>query len=152
MYREPTRYFSGGGGLSSTAYDYWRFHQMVLNGGELDGVRILGPKTIDLMITNHIGDLQTWLKGPGYGFGLGYSVLLDPGKASEPLSPGSFGWGGAFNTYFFVNPAEDLIAITMSQIRPYTHLNIRADLSTLTMQAILEPHRKPPAVMGYNIP
>lgn len=150
-YREPTAYFSGGGGLASTAADYFRFHQMMLNGGELDGVRILGPKTIDLMITNHIGDLEVWLKGPGYGFGLGYAILLDPGKANEPLSPGSFGWGGAFNTYFWVDPAEDMIGIFMSQVRPYTHLRVRQQLSILAVQAITDSSRsKAPNIMGYQ--
>lgn len=150
-YREPNTFFSGAGGLSSTAADYWRFCQMILNGGELDGVRILSPKTIDLMITNHIGDLHVWLKGPGYGFGLGFSVLLDPGKASEALSPGSFGWGGAFNTYFWIDPVEDMIGIFMSQMRPYTHLNVRTDLSTIATQAILQSNRHTnPNVLGYS--
>lgn len=78
-------------------------------------------------------------KGPGYGFGLGYSILLDAGKASESLTPGSFGWGGAWGTYFFVDPVEEVIGILMVQITSYNHLSIRNDLGTLTMQAILEP-------------
>ena len=118
----------------------------MLNGGELNGVRILGRKTVDLMITNHIGDLQVWLRGPGYGFGLGYSVLLDPGKASEPLSPGAFSWGGFFNTYFWVDPQEELIGIFMSQINPYTHLDVRRQLSVMATQAIVDDA----PVMGYQ--
>jgi CubicO group peptidase (beta-lactamase class C family) len=91
------------------------------------------------MITNHIGDgIPVTLKGPGYGFGLGYSILLDSGKASESLSPGTFGWGGAWGTYFFVDPVEELIGILMVQITSYTHINIRPDLGTLATQAIVE--------------
>jgi CubicO group peptidase (beta-lactamase class C family) len=135
----PTMIFGGVAGLSSTPADYFKFAQMVLNGGELNGVRILSPKTIDLMISNHIGNLPVNLKGPGYGFGLGYSVLMDSGKASESLSPGSFGWGGAWGTNYFVDPVEELIGIIMIQITNYRHLNIRQDLGTLAEQAIIEP-------------
>lgn len=150
-FREPSSYFSGAGGLASTAADYFRFHQMVLNGGELNGVRLLSPKTINLMITNQIGDIEVWLKGPGYGFGLGYSVLLDPGKASEPLSPGSFGWGGAFCTYFFVDPVEEMIGILMTQVRPYTHLDVRHQLSVLATQAIVQSNSAAPSkILGYQ--
>jgi len=146
-YRE-TKYFGGVAGLSSTAADYWRFHQMILNGGELDGVRLLSPKTIDLMITNHIGDLEVTLRGPGYGFGLGYSMLTDPGKAKESLTPGSFGWGGAYCTYFFVDPFEDMIGIFMTQIAPYRHLSVRQQFSTLATQAIIESWIDQPHVIG----
>jgi CubicO group peptidase (beta-lactamase class C family) len=150
-YREPGKYFSGAGGLASTAMDYYRFHQMMLNGGELDGVRILGRKTVELMITNHIGDLPVWLKGPGYGFGLGYSVLLDPAKANEPLSPGTYGWGGAFCTYFFVDPTEELIGIFMTQVRPYTHLDVRRQFAVLAAQAIVDGPRAPrQPIVGYQ--
>jgi CubicO group peptidase (beta-lactamase class C family) len=150
-YYKPHTYFSGSGGLSSTATDYWRFHQMILNGGELDGVRILGPKTVDLMITNHIGELYVDVKGSGYGFGLGYSILLDPGQAKEPLSPGSFGWGGTFNTYFWVDPAEAMIAIMMAQVRPSPLLDVQSKLSVLAMQAIIEKgSEKAPTIEGYQ--
>ena len=136
--REPHTYFSGAGGLVSTARDYFRFHQMMLNGGELDGVRILGRKTIELMTLNHIGDNEVWLVGPGYGFGLGYAVVQDPGAAAMPYSVGSYFWWGAFNTTFWVDPEEELIGILMTQLRPYTHLNIRQDLATLAYQAIVD--------------
>jgi CubicO group peptidase (beta-lactamase class C family) len=136
---QPMTVFGGVAGLSSTAADYFKFHQMMLNGGEYNGVRLLSPKTVDLMITNHIGEgVLVNLKGPGYGFGLGYSTLMDAGKASESLSPGSFGWGGAWGTYFFVDPVEELIGILMVQITSYNHLNIRQDLGTLATQAIIE--------------
>ena len=136
--REPHSFFSGAGGLLSTARDYFRFQQMMLNGGELDGVRILGRKTVELMTLNHIGDHPIWLVGPGYGFGLGYAVVQDPGAAAMPYSPGSYFWWGAYNTTFWVDPQEDLIGILLTQLRPYTHLNIRQDLATLAYQAIVD--------------
>lgn len=136
--REPHKYFSGSGGLVSTAADYYRFHQMMLSGGELDGKRILGRKTIELMTSNHTSDHGIWLRGPGYGFGLGYSVVTDPGPSAMPASVGSYSWGGAYCTVFWVDPVEELIGILMTQVRPYTHLNIRQDLQTLTYQAIVD--------------
>jgi len=136
--REPHVYFSGTGGLASTTSDYFRFHQMMLNGGELDGARVLGPRTVRLMTTNHIGDLPVWLRAPGYGFGLGYAITTDMGLAALPNSEGSYGWGGAYCTVFWVDPEEELIGILMTQVRPYTHLNIRKDFQTLTYQAIVD--------------
>ena len=136
--REPHSYFSGAGGLVSTARDYFRFHQMMLNGGELDGARILGRKTVELMTLNHVGDHGVWLVGPGYGFGLGYAVVQDPGAAGMPYSPGAYFWWGAYNTTFWVDPREELIGVLLTQLRPYTHLNIRQDLATLAYQAIVD--------------
>ena len=135
---EPHTYFSGAGGLVSTARDYFRFHQMMLNGGELDGVRILSRKTVELMTANHTGDKGIWLAGPGYGFGLGYAVVTDLGPSGTPRSEGSYYWGGAYGTIFWVDPSEKLIGILMEQIRPYTHLNVRPDLATMTYQAIVD--------------
>jgi CubicO group peptidase (beta-lactamase class C family) len=135
----PTNLFRGVAGLSSTTSDYFRFAQMVMNGGEYEGVRILSPTTVNLMISNHLGEgIPVTLKGPGYGFGLGYSVLLDPGLASESLSPGSYGWGGAWGTYYVNDPVEQIVGIIMIQITSYGHLNIRGDLGTLAMQAITD--------------
>ena len=136
--KEPHVYFSGAGGLVSTARDYWRFQQMVLNGGELDGVRILGRKTVELMTANHTGDYGNWLTGPGYGFGLGYAIVTNLGPSGTPRSKGTYYWSGAFGTIFFVDPKEDLIGILLTQIRPYTHLNMRPDLATMTYQAIVD--------------
>ena len=136
--KEPHVYFSGGGGLVSTTADYFRFHQMMLNGGELDGVRILGPRTVRLMTSNHTGDLAIWLRGAGYGFGIGYSVSLDQGQSAMPSAEGTYNWGGAYCTVFWVDPADQLIGILMTQIRPYTHLNIRQDFQTLTYQALVD--------------
>ncbi len=144
--KEPQIYFSGGGGLVSTVSDYLRFHQMMLNGGELDGARILGRKTVELMTVNHIGDLPVWLSGPGYGFGLGYSVIKDVGQASIAGSVGQYGWGGAFCTYFWVDPAEETIGIMMTQVIPYTHINIRQDFQVLVNQAIVDSKSKASAV------
>ncbi len=135
--REPHTLFLGRGGLVSTAADYFRFQQMMLNGGSLDGVRILGTKTVELMTVNHIGDLPVWLLGPGYGFGLGYAVVTDLGQSGSSLSHGSFFWGGAYATTFWVDPVEELIGIMLVQIRPYNHLNIRSDARTTTYQAII---------------
>jgi CubicO group peptidase (beta-lactamase class C family) len=134
--KEPHTFFMGAGGLVSTATDYWRFQQMMLQGGELEGRRILGRKTVELMTSNHTGDLPIWLSGPGYGFGLGYSVLLDHGAAASMQSNGTFGWGGAFCTYFWVDPQEEMIGILMTQVRPYDHLGIREEFSVLANQAI----------------
>ena len=139
--KEPHVYFSGAGGLVSTASDYFRFQQMMLNGGELNGVRLLGRKTVELMTTNHIGDLPIWLTGPGYGFGLGYSVVKDMGATGQPASVGTYGWGGAFCTYFWVDPAEEMIGVVMTQVRPYTHLNIRQEFQVLAYQALVDEPR-----------
>ncbi len=150
-YREPTQYFGGQAGLSSTAADYFRFHQMMLNGGELDGARILSPRTINLMVTNHIGDKLVYIRGPGYGFGLGYGIVMDSGLANDHLSPGSFLWGGAWGTVAWVDPVEDILGVLMMQITSYRHLTVRQDFSTVTSQAIIETNRhNPPTVMGYK--
>ncbi len=135
---EPHVYFSGAGGLVSTARDYFRFQQMMLNGGELEGTRIVSRKTVELMTTNHTGDKGIWLAGPGYGFGLGYAIVTDLGPSGTPLSEGSFYWSGAFGTIFWVDPSEEIIGILMQQLRPYVHLNVRPDMATMTYQAIID--------------
>jgi CubicO group peptidase (beta-lactamase class C family) len=139
--KPPHVFFAGGGGLVSTVADYVRFHQMMLNGGELNGVRLLGRKTVELMTANHIGNLPVWLTGPGYGFGLGYSVVKDIGDTGLSGSAGQYGWGGAFCTYFWVDPVEEMIGIVMTQVRPYTHLNIRQEFQVLANQAIVDSGR-----------
>ena len=130
--------FRGAGGLASTARDYLRFQQMVLNGGELDGVRLLSPSTVSLILENHTGDLELWLAGPGMGFGLGYGVVVDRGAAATPLSQGSGYWGGAFCTISWIDPEQELVGVLMTQVRPYTHINIRQDFQVLAYQAIVE--------------
>ena len=136
--KKPQVYFSAGGGLVSTTNDYFRFHQMMLNGGELDGARLLGSRTVRLMTTNHTGEKSVWLRGPGFGFGLGYSVTTDLGPSAMPSAPGTYGWGGAYCTVFWVDPEDEIIGILMTQVRPYTHLNIRQDFQTLAYQALID--------------
>jgi CubicO group peptidase (beta-lactamase class C family) len=134
----PRNIFSGGGGLVSTARDYLRFQQMVLNEGELNGKRILAPSTVSLILENHTDDLPIWLTGPGTGFGLGYGVIVDRGKASTPLSAGSAYWGGAYCTISWIDREKDLVGLMMTQVRPYNHINIRSDFQVLTYQALIE--------------
>jgi len=135
---EPHTYFSGAGGLVSTARDYFRFSQMMLNGGELDGVRILSRKTVEMIRANHTGDKEIWLAGPGYGFGLGYAVVTDLGPAATPRSEGTYYWSGAFGTIFWIDPEEELIGMVLQQLRPYVHLNVRPDMASMTYQAIVD--------------
>jgi CubicO group peptidase (beta-lactamase class C family) len=148
----PTEFFGGVAGLTTSAGDYFKFAQMVLNGGVYNGVRVLSPKTVNTMITNHLGEGQSVsIRGGGYGFGLGYSVLTEPGRASESLSPGSFGWGGAWGTYYFTDPVENLVGIIMIQLTSYGHVNIRSDLATLATHAIIESRSNgAQSVAGYN--
>ena len=119
--REEVPLESGGGGLSSTMMDYARFLQFMLNKGELDGVRLLGPRTVDFMTADHLGDIPVnsgashALLPPGHGFGLGFAVRKDLGVASVPGSVGAYFWGGMAGTTFFVDPAEDLFACLMLQ-------------------------------------
>tara|TARA_Y100001970_G_scaffold139556_1_gene171736 strand:- start:290 stop:1558 length:1269 start_codon:yes stop_codon:yes gene_type:complete len=134
----PRNIFSGSGGLVSTARDYLRFQQMMLNKGQLNGVRILAPSTVSLMLENHTGDLPIWLTGPGTGFGLGYGVIVDRGVSSSPLSEGSAYWGGAYCTISWIDPEKDLVGLMMTQVRPYTHINIRRDFQVLTYQSIID--------------
>jgi CubicO group peptidase (beta-lactamase class C family) len=114
-----------------------RFQLAMLRGGTLDGARILAPSTVGLMLENHTADLDLWLPGPGTGFGLGYGVVVDRGDAATPLSEGAAFWGGAYCTLSWIDPEQDLVAVIMTQVRPYTHINIRQDFQVLTYQAIL---------------
>jgi CubicO group peptidase (beta-lactamase class C family) len=115
--RDAPKFESGGGGLVSTAADYARFLQMLLNRGRLDGVRYLSRKTIELMTADHLGPITGApdLLLPGYGFGLGFAVRLDPGIAHVPGSVGQYFWGGLAGTTFWVDPAEELFAIMLIQ-------------------------------------
>lgn len=139
-YARPTQRPSGGGGLLSTTPDYLRFTQMLLNGGELDGVRLLGRKTVELMTTNHLPDgifIDNDLK-TGVGFGLGVSVLLDLGKGQTLGSVGNYGWGGAANTNFWIDPKEQLIGILMLQFMPSETYPVTPDFRILTYQALVD--------------
>jgi CubicO group peptidase (beta-lactamase class C family) len=134
-YREGATYFSGGGGLVSSTIDYLHFAQMLLNGGELDGKRILSRKSVELMTTDHLGDIPG-LWSPGYGFGLGFAVLDDVGATGALGSVGEFNWGGAAGTRFWVDPKEGLIGIYMIQILPHTDLPYGTEFRSFTYQAI----------------
>jgi len=140
--REPHTYFAGAGGLVSTATDYYRFLQMMLNGGELDGVRLLGPKTVELMTSNHTGKLPIWLNGPGFGFGLGFNVVIDVGGTGQAGSLGKYAWGGAYGTNFWVDPAEQMIGIIMTQVSPETPTTIGAAFLGLAYQAVIDQNTK----------
>lgn len=145
--RQPHLYFMGSGGLISTITDYFRFDQMMLNGGELDGARILGRKTVEFMTRNHTGDFFITLPGPWAGFGLGFAVIRNTENVNTltsnhpgpvPWSVGSYTWGGAFCTFPWVDPVEKLVGIVMTQVGPYRHLNIRHDMVGLANQAIVD--------------
>jgi CubicO group peptidase (beta-lactamase class C family) len=139
---------SGGGGLCSTAADYLTFCRALLNGGELGGIRLIGPKTLALMTTNHLPggrDLTEMSKSlfseatyAGVGFGLGFSVTMDPAKTLIPGSAGEYAWGGAATTSFWIDPAEDLIAIFMTQLLPSSAYPVRRELRTMIYSAITE--------------
>jgi len=131
-------YFSGGGGLSSTAEDYLQFALMLLNEGEYNGKRLLGRRSVEVMRTAFIDDALPG-RNPGEGFGLGVRVITDPAANRTWLSEGTFGWSGAFNTHFFVDPQERLVAIYMTQISgAESRFTLRKDFETAVMQAIVE--------------
>jgi CubicO group peptidase (beta-lactamase class C family) len=129
--------FSGGGGLWSTAADYAQFALILANGGQLDGQRVLSPRTVDLMASNHVGSMYTGTGGnvSGMGFGLTVDVVMDAVQAGQRRSNGSFGWGGAFGTYFWVDPKEQLVGLLMIQT-PATAL--RRDFENGVMQAVVD--------------
>ncbi len=127
---------SGGGGLVSTASDYARLLQMFLNGGKLGEARLLSRKSVELMTANSLGDLPIPRVAPGFGFGLGFAVRVDLGASSLLGSVGEYAWSGIFNTFFFVDPHEELFAILMTQTAPFGHLNLGDRLRVLVNQAI----------------
>ncbi|HET9692505.1 MAG TPA: serine hydrolase domain-containing protein [Acidimicrobiales bacterium] len=148
-YRRPPSFLSGGGGLVSTLPDYVRFASMLANGGELDGRRVLGRKTVELMTLNHIpggrGMADVALPGSygevgfdGMGFGLTMAVSLGQAQAQVIGSPGEFMWGGAASTTFWVDPAEDLAVVFMVQFMPSGTFNFRGQLKTLVYPAIVD--------------
>jgi CubicO group peptidase (beta-lactamase class C family) len=147
-YLKPPALESGGGGLVSTAADYLRFTNMLVNGGELDGARILAPMTVRLMASNHLpGDkdltelsrsLFSESTNAGVGFGLGFAVVFDPPKTLIPCSKGEFYWGGAASTAFWVDPVEEVTAVFMTQLLPSSSYPIRRELRTLVYGALME--------------
>ncbi|MGY4258290.1 CubicO group peptidase (beta-lactamase class C family) [Bradyrhizobium sp. USDA 4516] len=144
----PPSLISGGGGLCSTAADYLTFCRTLLNGGELGGVRLLGPKTLKLMTSNHLPggvDLPAMSRSMfaeaaynGIGFGLGFAVTMHPSQTLIAGSPGEFNWGGAATTSFFIDPAEELITIFMTQVLPSSAYPLRRELRTMVYAAITE--------------
>lgn len=131
----PRRSFSGGAGLLSTAPDYARFLQMLLNGGELNGHRVLSPTTVKLMTQDHLAGIPF---RPGEGFGLGFSVVTDLGARHTPGSVGEFGWGGAYHSTYWADPEEDLAVVYLTQLRPAGRVDDMAKLRSLVYQAIVE--------------
>jgi CubicO group peptidase (beta-lactamase class C family) len=127
------RYCSGGGGLCSTISDYARFCQMMLNGGTLDGVRLLSRKTVELMTADHVGELS-----PDSGFGLGFGVTRSLREAGELDSVGSYRWGGFWYTTFFIDPAEKMLGVCMAQVHPAGRATLNARFEALARQAIID--------------
>jgi CubicO group peptidase (beta-lactamase class C family) len=144
----PPSLISGGGGLCSTTADYLTFCRALINGGELAGVRLIGPKTLKLMTSNHLPgglDLPGLSRSLfseatyyGIGFGLGFSVTMDPAKTLIAGSAGEYSWGGAATTSFWIDPAEELITIFMTQVLPSSAYPLRRELRTMVYAAITE--------------
>ncbi len=145
-YLAPRTVNSGGGGLVSTASDYLRFCKFMLNKGCIDGVRLLGKKTVELMTMNHLGGdmadmgMPRFSESPyyGIGFGLGFSVMIDPAKAQILGTPGEYAWGGAASTAFWCDPAEDMAVVMLTQLMPSSTYPIRRELRVLSYQAIVD--------------
>lgn len=146
-YKQGVTLLSGGGGLVSTAADYLRFCRMLLGGGTLDGTRILGRKTLELMTRNHLPDgrdltetsIGSFAETPyeGTGFGLGFSVILDTVRGQNVGTPGEFAWGGAASTVFWVDPVEDLTVVFLTQLMPSRTFDFRGQLKSIVYGALL---------------
>jgi CubicO group peptidase (beta-lactamase class C family) len=137
----PRVAFAGGAGLLSTARDYGRFLQAMLNGGEIDGVRLVSPKTVELMTVNHVGPLlaEAWADRKGMGFGLGFDVVEDLGVFGRHGTVGSYGWGGAYHTTYWVDPKEKLVALLMTQLLPAGDSDLHGRFRALVYQSIVGP-------------
>jgi CubicO group peptidase (beta-lactamase class C family) len=137
-------YFRGASGLHGTALDYWRFCQMLLNGGEFEGRRYLSPKTIEWLASNHLGSARWYFPGAAaveagtLGFGFGFMVSLSRDGASDPREPGSYWWGGSQGTTFWIDPETNLVAILLVQTVPHNHLSFHEDFAALTYAAVIE--------------
>ena len=142
-----TKMASGGGGLFSTMSDYHNFCSMLVNQGEFNGTRLIGRKTLELMTVNHLPDNQdltemsesAFSETPyaGVGFGLGFSVMLDPAKSQTISDIGEYGWGGAASTVFFINPKEDMFVIFLTQLLPSSTYQVRRELRSLVYSALM---------------
>ena len=140
--RVAQKWESGGGGMVGTTMDYARFAQMLLNGGSLNGRRILGPKTVAFMTSDHVGTSiapgPAYLPGPGFGFGLGFAVRKDAGVSPLAGSVGEFNWGGAGGTFFWIDPKEDMFVVFMMQA-PKQRVPYRAVLKNMIYAAVTKP-------------
>ena len=137
----PPPFPSGGGGLTSTASDYIRFAQMLLEGGSLDGVRILAPETVALMRANRLPDALVPIElgaflSPGYGFGLGFAVMVDADASPEPDHDGVFRWAGAANTFFWIDPEAELVGMVWTQFMPFAAYDLEREFQTLVYEAL----------------
>ena len=147
---DEAKFHSGGGGLIGTIADYHRFATMLLNKGELDGVRIIAPKTLDLMTANQLPggadltqisqSLFSEANNAGTGFGLGFAMVIDPAKTLMPASKGEFYWGGAYSTAFFVDPVERITCVFMTQLYPSSTYPVRRQLKTLIYSALTDSY------------
>jgi CubicO group peptidase (beta-lactamase class C family) len=147
-YKRSPRWLSGGGGLVSTSRDYTRFARMLLGGGSLDGARVLSPRTVSYMSQNHLpggADLEQYgrplfaeTRYDGVGFGLGLAVTDNPAAVKVLCSPGESYWGGMASTAFWVDPAEDLVVVFMTQLMPSSTYPIRSQLRQLVYQALVD--------------
>ena len=148
-YSKPTRFFAGGTGLVSTASDYMRFAQMILNGGELNGVRVLGRKSVELMLANNLPDkildgprLEMPQNGhplyPGLGFGLGFSVVMDVGQTGDLGSVGRAHWAGAASTSFWIDPKEEMAIMAFAQFIPYGHYPFQDEFRVIAYGAVID--------------
>lgn len=145
-YLRPRSVNSGGGGLVSTVADYERFCRFMLAKGELDGVRLLGRKTVELMTSNHLGGDMADMGTPrfsettyeGIGFGLGFSVMIDPAKAQIVGTPGEYAWGGAASTAFWIDPREEMFVVFLTQLMPSSTYPFRRELRVLTYQSVID--------------
>jgi len=135
----PRKCFAGGAGLLATADNYARFLQMLLNGGELGGVRILSPKTVELMTADHVGNLYS---GGSEGFGLGFSVTTRLGHDGMPGTPGAFAWGGAYYTTYWVDPVEKLVAVFMTQLLPAGAIDLHDKFKVMVYQSIIDSYER----------
>lgn len=147
-------YHGGWAGIFSTTPDMWRFTQMFANGGELGSIRLLSPKTINLMITRH-SDYRLPAWGRGYKSGLGVGILTDAGKARLPMTPGSFSHRGGWGTGIWVDPTERMVGVFMAQLTSYPHISFRDDAEITAILSVTESYatnvNKPPHIQGYPV-
>ena len=131
----PRKSFSGGAGLLSTATDYATFLQMMLNGGTFDGTRVLSRKTVESMTVDHLDGIAF---RSGQGFGLGFSIMHNPAALGLPASKGEYGWGGAYHSTYWVDPAEEMVVVYLTQLIPARNIDDHGKLRTLIHQAIID--------------